>query len=184
MKLILSIGAGLGLLVALLAGGSQLLPKSAVVEQSVYLEATPEQVFPLLNNPTNWKKWNAWNKTYDPSMIEMYGGPEYGIGAKQSWNGDKTGNWRMLFVLSSAPDTLQYELVKEGDTTRSEGTLTLQATGQGTTLTWHQHTPVIDKPLDLYLAAWQNYKTEQHISQGLANLQLLVNNNRNQTAKK
>ncbi|MER2999596.1 SRPBCC family protein [Pontibacter populi] len=184
MKLLLRFAVVLVVLAACFFGGATLLPKQMEVRQTIVIDATPEHVFPYLNNTTDWKRWCAWNTTNDPSLIYLYGGPMSGAGARQNWNGDKFGNWHMLFTQSTAPDSLNYELKQEGQTIKSTGSVVLKETEKGTIITWRQTTPLEDSPLALYKGAWQNYKTEQEIHESLTNLQTLMTDNKQNTAKK
>ena len=184
MKLLYGITAALVVLAAGLFGFSYFLPKQAVVKQTMLVNASPNQVFPFINNTTNWKRWCAWNKNYDSSLIYMYGGPVSGVGARQNWNGDKTGNWHMVFTVSAVNDSLTYELRQDGQPAKSNGSFTLEKTEKGTLVTWQQTTPLEDNLLDLYKGAYQNYKTEKQIQEGLANLQALILDTKNNTAKK
>ncbi|WP_162426478.1 SRPBCC family protein [Pontibacter pudoricolor] len=184
MKLLLRFAVMLMVLAAIIFGGATLLPDQIEVKQTIVINATPDQVFPYLNNTSNWKRWSAWNMTNDPSLIYLYGGPVSGAGARQNWNGDKVGNWHMLFTQSTAPDSLTYELKQEGQTIKSIGSFVLQKTDAGTMVTWSQTTPLEDNPLALYKGAWQNYRTEQQILESLANLKSLVTDTQLNTAKK
>lgn len=185
MKLLLKICIACMVVLAIgLVGFSYTLPRQALVLQHITIPASPEQVFPYLNNPTDWKRWSAWNKTYDPTLIYMYGGPLTGVGARQSWSGDKTGNWQMVFTHSAAPDSLRYDLKEPGTAIVTKGMFTLVKTAEGTQLTWQQVTPVEDNILALYKSVWHNYKTRQQVQQGLANLKSLIGDTNHNTAKK
>jgi hypothetical protein len=184
MKLLLRFAVVLVVLAAVFFGGATLLPDQIEVKQTIVVKATPDQIFPYLNNTSNWKRWSAWNITNDPSLIYLYGGPVSGAGARQNWNGDKVGNWHMLFTQSTAPDSLNYELKQEGQTIKSTGSFVLQKTEDGTLVTWIQRTPLEDNAVALYRGAWQNYKTEKEILESLTNLQSLVTDTQLNTAKK
>lgn len=185
MKLLLKICAVLLAVVAIgVIGVSYKLPRQAVVKQSVVIAASPDRIFPLLNNPTEWKRWSAWNNTYDPTLIHMYGGPLSGTGARQSWSGDKTGTWQMVFTASAAPDSLTYELKQQGQTIVTKGAFTLQLADNGTLVTWQQTTPLQDDILSLYKGVWFNYKTQKEVQQALSNLNALITDTKHNTAKK
>lgn len=185
MKLLLKICA---VLLAVLAVGvigvSYKLPREAVIKQSILINASPDKIFPLLNNPTEWKRWSAWNTTYDPTLIYMYGGPLSGAGARQSWSGDKTGTWQMVFTNSAAPDSLAYDLKQQGQTIITKGTFILQKTDNGTLVTWQQTTPIEDNILALYKGVWLTYKSDKELKMGLSNLNALVTDTKHTTAKK
>ncbi|MBC5773542.1 SRPBCC family protein [Pontibacter sp. KCTC 32443] len=174
MKLLLRMSVVLVMLAAGLFWFSTTLPGEIKIRQSIKINATPEQIFPYLNNPTDWKNWSAWNKNYDPTVIYMYGGPHRGVGARQSWIGDKTGNWQMVLTQSVAPDSLGYVLTEQGKSVRTIGSFILEEQENGTLVTWQQTTPLEDNPLALYKGVWQKNKTEEELQQGLQNLQTLL----------
>ena len=64
------------------------------------------------------------------------------------------------------------------------GSLVLQETDKVTLITWQQTTPLEYSPLALYKGAWQHYKTEQELQESLANLQILITDSKQNTAKK
>jgi len=174
MKLLLRITVVLVVLAAGLFWFSTMLPSKIDVRQSIVIGAKPAQIFPYLNNPTDWKNWTAWNKNYDPSVIYMYGGPQSGVGARQNWSGDITGNWQMVFTESIAPDSLAYELTQQNNPVITNGSFMLEQKGDSTQVTWQQTTPLDDNAVALYKGAWQKIKTEKEILTGLQNLQTLV----------
>jgi uncharacterized protein YndB with AHSA1/START domain len=174
MKLLLRITIVLVVLAAGLFWFSTTLPREIKIKQRVLIKASPDQVFPYLNNPTDWKNWSVWNKTYDPSMIYMYGGPQRGLGARQSWSGDVIGNWQMIFTQSVEPDSLSYELTQEGSPFKTKGNFILQKSAGGTLVTWLQTTPLEDRPLAVYKGKWLQSKKEEELQQSLVNLQALL----------
>ncbi|MBB6610377.1 SRPBCC family protein [Pontibacter sp. Tf4] len=185
MKLLLKICLALVVVLVIgVVGFSFILPRQIMVTKSVSIDAKPEKVFPYLNNPADWKRWSAWNKTYDPSLIYMYGGPLSGKGARQGWSGDKTGNWQMVFTNATAPDSLTYDLKETGTTIVAKGVITLQQTGDSTLVTWHQSMPLEDNMLALYEGLWKQHRTEQEVQQGLENLKTLISDTKHNTAKK
>ncbi|MEJ8756684.1 SRPBCC family protein [Pontibacter sp. H259] len=174
MKLLLKIFVALVVLAAGLFWFSTTLPSTIDIKQQIVIKAEPEQIFPYLNNPTDWKNWTAWNKTYDPSVIYMYGGPQRGVGARQNWSGDITGNWQMVFTQSTEPDSLSYELKQQDSPVKTIGSFILEEKGDSTQVTWLQTTPLENNIIALYKGAWQRSKTEKELMTGLQNLQNLV----------
>ena len=184
MKLLLRITIVLVVLAAGLFWFSTTLPREINIKHSVLIKASPDQVFAYLNNPTDWKNWSVWNKAYDPSMIYMYGGPQRGVGARQSWSGDINGNWQMIFTQSIEPDSLGYELTQQGSPFKTKGNFILEKAASGTKVTWIQTTPLEDSPLAVYKGKWLQSKTEKELQQSLANLQTLLSATTNASASK
>lgn len=184
MKLLFKIFGVLMLLSGSLYVYAHFLPKQISAIQTITINARPDQIFTFINNPTNWTHWSPWSKTYDPSLIHLYGGPLSGAGARHNWQGDVTGNWQMVFTQSAEPDSLAYELRQDEDSIVSTGSFKLTPTAAGTEVTWKQTKPLVDNPLALYLGAWQNYKLEQDFKKGLTNLQTLFTETQHKTAKR
>lgn len=177
MKLLTKVLLTLTALVVAAFGLSYQLPKESIAEKTMLVSAAPEQVFIYLENPMEWVHWNAWNKSYDPTMIQLYGGPMRGKGARMTWNGDKVGHRQMIFTNSESPAKLQYEIIQEREAYKTIGGFLLERTEGGTLVHWRVHTPLKDNPLDLIYGAWQQYKADKEMEQGLLGLKTLVEKN-------
>ena len=154
--------------------GSFLLPDSSEVRRSIVINAKPEQVFPYLNNPTEWEKWNAWNKDYDPTMIRLYGGPLSGKGAYQEWNGDKVGMVKVHFTVSTPPSELYYKQLSKGEEFETIGIFSLEPLDDGTRVVWHQKTRVADDLYNRYRGFFKKLKTEAEAEQSLLSLKTIL----------
>ena len=62
-------------------------PDEFRVTRSITINKAPAEVFPLVNVVRNGEKWGPWFGL-DPKMKTTYEGPESGVGAKYSWEGD------------------------------------------------------------------------------------------------
>ncbi|WP_242928911.1 SRPBCC family protein [Pontibacter vulgaris] len=173
MKLLLKVFLILMATGVILYGGTFFLPARYEVTQTQLVDATPEQVFSYLNNPTQWPRWTVWSKEKDPTLILMYGGPLSGEGAQQSWSGDMLGESRIIFTQSIKPSTLTYEQTLSIDL-KVWGSFTLEELNQGTRITWQQVTNVPDKPIAKLNAIWQKYKTEEELMESLKGLKELL----------
>ena len=174
MKLLLIVLISLLILLAALTGASYQLPTQLEVQQSIVLNAAPEEVFTLLDNPTEWQKWSVLNKQADPSIIHLYGGPMYGPGARMQWSGDRAGNGQVVFTESISPQQLTYLQSEESDTNKLEGTFTLQPVEGGTQVVWRQQAPVGEYPWQRVKGVLQQYKKQEEAAQGLLGLKTLL----------
>ena len=78
-------------------------PDTFRIERSLDIRATPEKIFPLINNFREWEAWSPWEKV-DPALKRSYSGATFGRGAVYEWNGNKNvGQGRMEIVDSSPP---------------------------------------------------------------------------------
>lgn len=173
MKALLFVLVSLLVAAAAVYLGSFLLPASFEVSRSITVDAKAEQVFPYINNPTEWEKWNAWNKAYDPSMIRLYGGPMSGQGASQEWNGDKVGMVRMQFTESTPPSQLYYKQQTKGELHETIGIFSLEPAGEGTRVVWLQKSNLDNSTLGKYKGLFKKLKVEQEAEQGLMALKAL-----------
>ncbi|WP_439883065.1 SRPBCC family protein [Pontibacter sp. MBLB2868] len=158
-------------------GASFLLPTELQLEHTLVLEATPEQVYHLLNNPTEWEKWSPVNKTTDPSMIRLFGGPMAGVGAKMRWSGDEVGNGEIELTESTEPASVAYKEILPDEATILEGSFRLAAVEGGTAIYWTQKAQLQDKPLAKLKGAWLKYKRQTELEEGLLRLKTLLKKN-------
>ncbi len=186
MKLLRIILLAFVLLAIALIGIAYQLPLQIEVEQSIVLEAHPEQVFKLLENPAEWEKWSAINTTDDPTMIRMYGGPMLGAGARMQWSGDKVGNGEIMFTESTKPLYLSYKQVDNEFTLPVTGSFNLQPTAKtNTTLLWKQTAIIKDEPLARLFGVWQKYNKQEELEESLLRLKsALINLNSKPASKK
>ena len=110
------------------------LPDSFRVERSASIKASPEKIFPLIDDLHRMQTWSAWEKV-DPGMKRAHSGSASGKGAVYEWDGNKEiGQGRMEITESSPPsrvaikmdfikpfaaqNTLEFTLKSEGGSTR------------------------------------------------------------------
>jgi len=78
------------------------LPDQFRVERSLPLRATPEQIFPLINDFHEWEAWSPWEKI-DPAVRRTYDGPAQGKEAVYAWNGNKQLGEGRMEILETQP---------------------------------------------------------------------------------
>jgi hypothetical protein len=76
-----------GAVALLIATIGALLPRQWRVERSIRVEAPPERVLPFVANLRRWQDWAVWTKTMDPKLVNTWGGPDEGVGARWQWQG-------------------------------------------------------------------------------------------------
>jgi uncharacterized protein YndB with AHSA1/START domain len=121
-----------GLIAALIARAA-VQPNTFRVERTATINATPDRVFPLLNDFRKWKSWSPW-EDLDPAMKRKHSGASAGRGAVYEWDGSrKVGRGRMEITESvphirliikldflkpfEAHNTTQFKLTPSGDAT-------------------------------------------------------------------
>jgi len=112
-------------------------PATFHLERSTVVAATPEVVFPFVNDFHQWGGWSPWDKM-DPAMKRTYEGPSSGAGASYSWVGNrKVGEGRMTIAQSLPPAkvAIDIEFLKPM-ATRNAITFTAVPAEGGTRVTW------------------------------------------------
>ena len=128
---------GFAALVAILLAVIATRPGNFRVERSATLSASPAVLFENVNNHHKFAVWNPFMKL-DPNVKNTYGGPESGVGAVCSWEGNSNVGAGSCTIIESKPD----ELVRcRMDWKRPmEGTATVDFTfkpeGGKTVVTW------------------------------------------------
>lgn len=111
-------------------------PDDFHVERSATINATPQEIYPHINNYKEWTAWSPWEKL-DPNMKRTYSGPESGPGAKYAWTGNDDVGTGDMEILSSDPSKIEIKLhfIKPFEDT-SKAIFTMQPEGTGTKVTW------------------------------------------------
>lgn len=83
-KILIAIGVLIGIIGALAAAA----PDVQHVEREIVVNAPRAQVFAYLNDIKNQEAWSPWLKM-DPNAKLAYSGPDSGVGAISTWDGNK-----------------------------------------------------------------------------------------------
>lgn len=103
-------------------------------ERSGVINASPEKIYPYLNNFKLGGEWSPYEKI-DLNMKKSYSGPDAGVGSIMQFSGNSEVGEGQLEILKEVPDslveiklemikpfkginTVQYELTHEGSGTR------------------------------------------------------------------
>jgi hypothetical protein len=85
-------------------------PDRFIVERSATIQASPERIFPFINDLHRWQSWSPYEKK-DPAMQRSFEGPDAGPGAAYAWNGNKDiGSGRMEISHSSPSSRVEIKL--------------------------------------------------------------------------
>jgi hypothetical protein len=113
-------------------------PDSFRIARSASIKATPDKIFPLINDLQAMKAWSPYEKK-DPAMQRSFSGPAAGVGAKYAWAGDKNIGEGRMEIIESKPNekiALRLEFLKPFEATHT-AEFTLQPGSDGsTTVTW------------------------------------------------
>lgn len=109
-------------------------PDTFRVERSTLIKASPEKIFPLINDFHQWKNWSPWEKI-DPAAITTHSGADNGVGAVFEWRGNNEVGQGRMEIIESAPsskvvikldfikpfeghNTIEFMLLPQGDVTK------------------------------------------------------------------
>ena len=136
IKILIGLIAAIAILLILVA----LRPADFRVERSATLSATPIALFDQVNDHHKFAVWNPFMKL-DPNVKNTYSGPDAGVGAICSWDGNSKIGAGSATIIESKPG----ELVRQRmDWKRPmEGTSTVEFTfkpaGDKTVVTWRMY---------------------------------------------
>lgn len=122
------------------------------VQRSLSINATPDKIFPLINNLRSMNTWNPFVEA-DPDIRLAYSGPDSGQGARHEWAGNsKVGEGSIEITDVSAPVRVTFKLdMRKPIAAQNTVVFTLEPNGHATTVTWAMsgERPYIGKVMDV-----------------------------------
>jgi uncharacterized protein YndB with AHSA1/START domain len=103
--MILKILIGFAVLIVLFLVVVTLRPADFRVERSAIIAAAPAALFEQVNDHRKFSAWNPFLKL-DPNARHTYSGPESGVGAVCSWDGNKDIGAGSATIIESRPGEL------------------------------------------------------------------------------
>ncbi len=133
LKTLLAVVAGVAILFALVG---LFLPRTATMERSVVIDASPDAIFPLLNDLRAMRDWAPWYER-DPQAEFRYEGPEAGVGATVHWQSDhpEVGSGTQE-IIESRPGEYVRTRLDFGAQGEAEAWFALAEVAGGTEVTW------------------------------------------------
>jgi Polyketide cyclase / dehydrase and lipid transport len=129
-------------------------PDDFQVKRSASLAATPAALFENVNNHHKFNVWNPWLK-FDPNVKNTYSGPDAGVGAACSWQGNSDIGAGTSTIIESKPGELVRLRMdwKEPMTGTSTVDFTFKPEGDRTIVTWDMYgpRPFIGKLMGLFM---------------------------------
>jgi len=170
----------IALVAAVLVGGVLIAassrPDSFRVQRSTSMKASPEKIFPLINDLKSFNTWNPFNRK-DPGVKGGYSGAASGPGAAYAFEGNRNVGRGRIEITDSRPasearmnlhmlspmegrNVVEFSLKPEG--------------GEATRVTWAIQGPLpyVSKLLSLFVD--MDAMIGREFEQGLADLQKIV----------
>ena len=131
---------GLVAIIALILIVAAFRPNEFRVKRSATLSASPIALFAHVNDHHKFAVWNPWMKL-DPAVKNTYSGPEAGVGAVCSWEGNSNVGAGTATIIESKPGELvrlkmDWKKPMEGTSTVD---FTFKPVGNQTEVTWEMY---------------------------------------------
>jgi hypothetical protein len=84
-------------------------PDSFRVQRTVTIAATPDRIWPLIDDLKAWSAWSPYEKK-DPAMKRSFGAVTAGKGATYAWEGDRNVGQGSMEILESGPQRILIKL--------------------------------------------------------------------------
>ncbi len=79
------------------------------VVRSTTVAADPARVHDLVDDFHQWVAWSPW-EDLDPALERTYDGPDRGVGARYSWQGNRKAGQGTMEITGSTPDQVDVDL--------------------------------------------------------------------------
>lgn len=112
-------------------------PSDILISREIVVNATPDVIFPLINNSQRSTEWMPWKDT-DPQAVMTFSGPAEGIGSTSSWDSPGQMGSGKAEVVESIPNqkvTTALTYTKPMEMTQT-AEVSLLPSGAGTLVKW------------------------------------------------
>jgi len=150
------------------------LPDKKIFSNSIIVKSYPRPIYGMVNSLKNWEKWSPFQES-DTAMINEYSGPEFGVGAHQTWNSKVNGNGSMTITESIFEKKVVYDLsMMEGS--KDSTLFILERVNEGTKVTWETRISKAGYPMGRLLWVAMGGIMNKTFSKGIENLKRVVEN--------
>jgi uncharacterized protein YndB with AHSA1/START domain len=148
-------------------------PSVVVISRSILIDASPEVLFPYINNPQMIQSWNPFSEG-DPSVKLVFSGPSEGIDSQWAWEGKKAGAGQATIIESEKYKRVAVRLdFKKPFHVTNFGDYVLTPQGNKTEVRWTvNETAAIPRVLNNFVNLEKIIGT--HFEKGLAVLKTLA----------
>ncbi|RJF96541.1 polyketide cyclase [Noviherbaspirillum cavernae] len=150
-------------------------PDTFRVQRTTSIQATPEKIFPHINDLRRFSVWSPYDKK-DPAMQRTYSGAASGKGAAYAWEGNgEVGKGRMEIAESAAPAkvTIKLDFIKPFEA-HNMVDFTLIPQGDATEVTWSMQGPAPYLARIMHLFFDMDKMVGKDFEVGLADLKVLA----------
>lgn len=178
MSLLVKIaGVAAGFLIFVIGAGF-ILPSHIHVERDIVIDASPDQIFPLISDLDAWENWSPWAQR-DPNVaMEVIGS---GVGQRMTWDSEnpEVGRGSQQVTRLDPPNYVETHLdfAEQGV---ADAAFNLTAEDGQTRVVWSLDTdmragvPLVKQPLSTYLGFFMDRLIGRDYEAGLQNLKQFV----------
>ena len=149
-------------------------PDSFRVQRTVTIAATPDRIWPLIDDLKAWSAWSPYEKK-DPAMKRSFGAVTAGKGATYAWEGDRNVGQGSMEILESGPQRILIKLdfLKPFEA-HNTAEFVLRPSGGATDVTWaiYGPSPFMSKVVGTFMDF--DKMIGRDFEQGLADLKTAV----------
>jgi effector-binding domain-containing protein/uncharacterized membrane protein len=156
-------------LVVALLGIGMLLPRRVHVERQIAIDAPQATVYALVDGFRQFPKWSPW-EDLDPNMKVTVEGPDFGVGAKQSWSGDHKVGTGSQEIVEAKPSELVAWKLEFVDQAPADVRMTFAPAASGTQVTWSLDCDMGAGPVGRYFGLMMDGFLGKDYEKGLSNL--------------
>lgn len=174
-RITIGIAALLVIVVAIVLILAAMKPDTFRVQRSTTIKASPDKIFPLINDFQAWKAWSPYEGK-DPAMKRSYSDPSSGKGARYAWEGDHNVGQGSMEIADTAPPSkvvLKLDFVRPFEA-HNIVEFTLAPKGDMTDVTWAitGDTPYLSKIIHVFFNI--DSMVGKDFETGLANLRTVA----------
>ena len=150
------------------------IPDKKVLSNSIIIKSYPRPIYGMVNSLKNWEKWSPFQES-DTAMVNEYSGPEFGVGAPQTWNSKVNGTGSMTITESIFEKRVVYDLsMMEGS--KDSTLFILERVPEGTKVTWETRITKAGYPIGRLMWVAMGGMMNKTFNQGLEKLKKVVEN--------
>jgi hypothetical protein len=124
------------------------------IQRSTTIKASPDKIFPLINEFRNWRSWSPYEHK-DLAMKRTFSGAPNGKGAVYEWEGNSDVGAGRIEITDTAPPSkvmINLDMLKPFEA-HNKVEFTLEPRGDTTTVTWAMagSTPYLAKIMHVFM---------------------------------
>jgi len=139
-------------------------------EESMVMDATPEQIHEYVGELKMWKEWGPWHED-DPTLAYTYADNTTEVGGACSWDSEKSGPGRTVLTAVDPQKGIDFDLFfGEDDAYEAKGSIKYEKVDGGTKVTWSMDGDNGMNPIGRWMMALMGGTMEEMFQKGLVSI--------------